>query len=142
MFEVQGKCRETLVKNTVIAVLNTPNSNHRIYTAEALKNLPKGVPVTMGIPDIEDDQVQNIIGEASNIRIEGNLLLADISLSFQITENISFAISGEGDLVAGGSPYIKSEEDQTVIDYTLKSVSCLPPDKNAFIPKPAEKSGE
>ncbi len=122
------------MKDVIVAILNKPNANHRIYTKESLKVIPEKVPVTLGtsLEDL-DGSIPDIIGEASNIRVEGDLLMADISLNLPVPEEISFAICGDGDVINVGSPYRKHDDDATVVDFVLKSVSTLPPDQNAFL---------
>lgn len=63
--------------------LNKVNDNHRKYTKESFTNLPDNVPVYFGrdtytIPSEQDSDY--IVGEASNFKIDGQMVICDINL--------------------------------------------------------------
>lgn len=109
-----------------IAQLNKLNANRRMYKEDSFEDLPSTkVPVTLGAAEgIEGIALADVIGEASNFRVEENCVCADISLTTEVEDMAekSFVISGYGNVSEGG----------VITNCTISSISCIPKKDNAF----------
>lgn len=69
----------------VLLTLNEPNLNGRIYSSEAVQKAIDNykapfIPVQMGFTAEREVDLEKTVGEAKNLRIEGNKLLGTIKL--------------------------------------------------------------
>lgn len=121
--------------NHPILPLDEKNANGRIYPASELEKAVqqlagKSLPGTIGYA--EEGKVLEPAFDATNVRVEGNTLLAD--LTFRSQAAMALLKSGVAVVRPFGTGQV--DEQGRVTDYTLQSLAIIPADQDAFKEEP------
>lgn len=113
--------------------LNSPNQNDRVYDKLSFVELPKKVPVFLGMRGESD--ASPAIGEASNFVFKGDALMADIVLNPGVDfEGMAFVPTSAGRIDHPEDPLTKQLDASVdrVRDAAILAVCMIPKASSAF----------
>lgn len=118
--------------STTLLTLNTPNKNGRIYTAEVIQkaidatqnmipSAPGSVPLTAEMPQGINVDLEKVCGMVTNMRIEGDRLVGDVSVidrAKNVFPDLESALLN-GDLAVRPTGIGVFDKQQKISEYTL-----------------------
>ena len=111
-----------------LLIFDVENGNRQVYAKDCLKEVPNTLPIEPGIRD-DWDNPQEPIGTATKIRVDGNLLVADVSIADEaavdrLMSSCRFVPNGVGEYAADGS--------NRVVDFSLTYIAAIPKAESSF----------